>query len=108
MSTARLLQRAELVAQRPNHSTADSDTAADADSYRLLSEALAAAFGVTARAVFAADDCPVLQWLHRCAEGTASPADRVLFDRITAVEYFAPTVPTADYLHAMSRLLRSI
>ena len=108
MSTARLLQRAELVAQRPNHSTAEGDITANADGARLLSEALAVAFGISARAVFAADTCPVLMWLHRCSEGTASPADRALFDGIASVQYFDPTVPTADYLRAMSRLFRSI
>ena len=80
---------------------------ADFEGGTRLRATMAAAFGLSARGMFG-NDCPALQWLHRCREGNATQEDRALLDEISAVRYFDPPVETVDYLMALSRLYRAV
>lgn len=79
-------------------------TTASDDAYRRLRAVLAAEFGVAARDVWRSDGCPVLIWLRRCDAGTATPSERVLFDRIAAAPFYGE-ISTAAYLAAIPRVL---
>jgi len=93
------LEAFDLSKSTPRRATADDEGSAR------LRAIIAAEFGTTARALFRADDCPALQWLRNIAAGTASVSEKVLFERIAAVSYFAAPVTTAAYLIAVPKVL---